>query len=97
LSPAGLPDRVRRQPHRTHGGLGALAVVSAPASSRMFGDPSLISACRKPCGLSQGALPPRRHRKDMILALIACRRRRGTGYAVEYAGAAISELPFEGR
>ena len=46
----------------------------------------------------EGRLPPGVTAKDLILALIGhAGAAAGTGYAVEYAGSAIRDLPVEGR
>ena len=84
----------------THGGLGALAFgIGSSELTHVLATQSLIQ--RRPKTLRarfEGELSPGVTAKDMILALIGhVGAAGGTGYAVEYAGSAIRELPVEGR
>jgi 3-isopropylmalate/(R)-2-methylmalate dehydratase large subunit len=84
----------------THGGLGALAFgIGSSELTHVLATQALIQ--RRPKTLRarfEGRLQPGVTAKDMILALIGhVGAAGGTGYAVEYAGSAIRELPIEGR
>jgi 3-isopropylmalate/(R)-2-methylmalate dehydratase large subunit len=84
----------------THGGLGALAFgIGSSELAHVLATQALIQ--RRPKSMrvkfegrmSAGVTP-----KDLILALIGhVGAAGGTGYAVEYAGSAIREMPVEGR
>src|SRR3979490_2694932 len=84
----------------THGGLGALAFgIGSSELTHVLATQAIIQRRPKTRRVRfEGPLPPGVTAKDLILALIghigaAC----GTGYAVEYAGSAITEMPVEGR
>src|SRR5437660_4537882 len=84
----------------THGGLGALAFgIGSSELTHVLATQALIQ--RRPRTMRvrfEGKLPRGVVAKDMILALIGhIGAAGGTGYAVEYAGAAIREMPVEGR
>jgi len=84
----------------THGGLGALAFgIGSSEVTHVLATQALIQ--RRPRTMRvnfEGRLPLGVTAKDMILALIGqIGAAGGTGYAVEYAGGAIRELPIEGR
>ena len=84
----------------THGGLGALAFgIGSSELTHVLATQALIQ--RRPRTMRvnfEGRLPLGVTAKDMILALIGqIGAAGGTGYAVEYAGSAIRELPIEGR
>ena len=84
----------------THGGLGALAFgIGSSEVTHVLATQALIQ--RRPRTMRvnfEGRLPLGVTAKDMILALIGqIGAAGGTGYAVEYAGSAIRELPIEGR
>jgi 3-isopropylmalate/(R)-2-methylmalate dehydratase large subunit len=84
----------------THGGLGALAFgIGSSELAHVLATQALIQ--RRPMTMRvrfEGKLPLGVTAKDMILALIGhVGAAGGTGYAVEYAGGAIRELPVEGR
>jgi 3-isopropylmalate/(R)-2-methylmalate dehydratase large subunit len=84
----------------THGGLGALAFgIGSSELTHVLAAQALIQ--RRPRTMRvkfEGKLPLGVTAKDMILALIGhIGAAGGTGYAVEYAGSAIRDLPIEGR
>jgi len=84
----------------THGGLGALAFgIGSSELAHVLATQALIQ--RRPRTMRvrfEGKLPLGVTAKDMILALIGhVGAAGGTGYAVEYAGSAIRDLPVEGR
>ena len=84
----------------THGGLGALAFgIGSSELTHVLATQALIQ--RRPKTMRakfEGKLPLGITAKDMILALIGhVGAAGGTGYAVEYAGSAIRDLPVEGR
>ena len=84
----------------THGGLGALAFgIGSSELTHVLATQALIQRRPKTMRvkfegrMSAGVTP-----KDLILALIGhIGAAGGTGYAVEYAGSAISEMGIEGR
>jgi 3-isopropylmalate/(R)-2-methylmalate dehydratase large subunit len=84
----------------THGGLGALAFgIGSSELAHVLATQALIQRRPKTMRvkfegkMSAGVTP-----KDLILALIGhVGAAGGTGYAVEYAGSAIREMPVEGR
>jgi 3-isopropylmalate/(R)-2-methylmalate dehydratase large subunit len=84
----------------THGGLGALAFgIGSSELTHVLATQALIQ--RRPKTMRarfEGRLPFGVTAKDLILALIGhVGAAGGTGYAVEYAGSAIKDLPVEGR
>jgi 3-isopropylmalate/(R)-2-methylmalate dehydratase large subunit len=84
----------------THGGLGALAFgIGSSELTHVLATQALIQ--RRPKTMRarfEGRLPFGVTAKDLILALIGhVGAAGGTGYAVEYAGSAIREMPVEGR
>ncbi len=84
----------------TVGGIGALAFgIGSTQVEHVFA--TQVLPMRKPKTMRvtfEGALNPNVFAKDMILYLIGrIGARAGTGYAVEFAGPAISALPIEGR
>ena len=84
----------------THGGLGALAFgIGSSELTHVLATQALIQ--RRPRIMRvrfEGKLPRGVVAKDMILALIGhIGAAGGTGYAVEYAGSAILDMPIEGR
>jgi 3-isopropylmalate/(R)-2-methylmalate dehydratase large subunit len=84
----------------THGGLGALAFgIGSSELTHVLATQALIQ--RRPKAMRvkfEGKLPLGVTAKDMILALIGhVGAAGGTGYAVEYAGSTISDMPIEGR
>ncbi len=84
----------------THGGLGALAFgIGSSELTHVLATQALIQRRPKTMRVKfEGKLPLGVTAKDMILALIGqVGVAGGTGYAVEYAGSAIRELPVEGR
>jgi 3-isopropylmalate/(R)-2-methylmalate dehydratase large subunit len=84
----------------THGGLGALAFgIGSSELSHVLATQALIQRRPKTMRVKfEGKLPIGVTAKDMILALIGhVGAAGGTGYAVEYAGSAIRDLPIEGR
>ena len=84
----------------THGGLGALAFgIGSSELTHVLATQALIQRRPKTMRVSfEGKLPLGVTAKDMILAAIGqIGAAGGTGYAVEYAGSAIRELPVEGR
>jgi 3-isopropylmalate/(R)-2-methylmalate dehydratase large subunit len=84
----------------THGGLGALAFgIGSSELAHVLATQALIQRRPKTMRvkfegrMSAGVTP-----KDLILALIGhVGAAGGTGYAVEYVGSAIREMPVEGR
>src|SRR5579863_2893583 len=84
----------------THGGLGALAFgIGSSELTHVLATQALIQRRPKTMRvrfegrMSAGVTP-----KDLILALIGhVGAAGGTGYAVEYAGSAIRDMPVEGR
>src|SRR5262245_59889718 len=84
----------------THGGLGALAFgIGSSELAHVLATQALIQRRPKTMRVKfEGELPLGVTAKDMILALIGhIGAAGGTGYAVEYAGSAIRDLPIEGR
>jgi 3-isopropylmalate/(R)-2-methylmalate dehydratase large subunit len=84
----------------THGGLGALAFgIGSSELTHVLATQALIQRRPKTMRVRfEGKLPPGVVAKDLILALIGyIGAAGGTGYAVEYAGSAIREMPIEGR
>jgi len=84
----------------THGGLGALAFgIGSSELAHVLATQALIQRRPKTMRVMfEGRLPFGVTAKDMILALIGhVGAAGGTGYAVEYAGSAIRDLPIEGR
>ncbi len=84
----------------THGGLGALAFgIGSSELTHVLATQALIQ--RRPKSMRvrfEGKLPLGVTAKDMVLALIGhVGAAGGAGYAVEYAGSAIRDLPVEGR
>src|SRR5437660_3680920 len=84
----------------THGGLGALAFgIGSSELTHVLATQAIIQ--RRPKTLRvmfEGRLPFGVTAKDLILALIGhIGAAGGSGYAVEYAGSAIRDLPIEGR
>ena len=84
----------------THGGLGALAFgIGSSELTHVLATQALIQRRPKTMRVKfEGKLPFGVTAKDLILALIGhVGAAGGTGYAVEYAGSAIRDLPVEGR
>jgi len=84
----------------THGGLGALAFgIGSSELTHVLATQALIQRRPKTMRVKfNGRLPLGVTAKDLILALIGhIGAAGGTGYAVEYAGSAISDMPVEGR
>ena len=84
----------------THGGLGALAFgIGSSELTHVLATQALIQRRPKTMRVKfEGKLPFGVTAKDMILALIGhVGAAGGTGYAVEYAGSAIRDMPVEGR
>jgi 3-isopropylmalate/(R)-2-methylmalate dehydratase large subunit len=84
----------------THGGLGALAFgIGSSELTHVLATQALIQRRPKTMRVMfEGRLPFGVTAKDLILALIGhIGAAGGTGYAVEYAGSAIRDLPIEGR
>lgn len=84
----------------THGGLGALAFgIGSSELTHVLATQALIQ--RRPKAMRvkfEGKLSLGVTAKDLILTLIGhVGAAGGTGYAVEYAGSAIREMPVEGR
>jgi 3-isopropylmalate/(R)-2-methylmalate dehydratase large subunit len=84
----------------THGGLGALAFgIGSSELTHVLATQAIIQ--RRPKTMRarfEGRMAYGVTAKDMILALIGeVGAAGGTGYAVEYAGSAIRDLPIEGR
>jgi 3-isopropylmalate/(R)-2-methylmalate dehydratase large subunit len=84
----------------THGGLGALAFgIGSSELTHVLATQALIQRRPKTMRVKfEGKLSLGVTAKDLILALIGhVGAAGGTGYAVEYAGSAIREMPVEGR
>jgi len=84
----------------THGGLGALAFgIGSSELAHVLATQALIQRRPKTMRVKfEGKLSLGVTAKDLILALIGhIGAAGGTGYAVEYAGSAIREMPVEGR
>ena len=84
----------------THGGLGALAFgIGSSELTHVLATQALIQRRPKTMRVRfEGKLPFGVTAKDMILALIGhVGAAGGVGFAVEYAGNAIRDLPVEGR
>lgn len=84
----------------THGGLGALAFgIGSSELTHVLASQALIQRRPKTMRVKfDGRLPLGVTAKDLILALIGhVGAAGGTGYAVEYAGSAIRDMPVEGR
>jgi 3-isopropylmalate/(R)-2-methylmalate dehydratase large subunit len=84
----------------THGGLGALAFgIGSSELTHVLATQALIQRRPKTMRVKfEGKLSLGVTAKDLILALIGrIGAAGGTGYAVEYAGSAIREMPIEGR
>src|SRR6201993_3265304 len=84
----------------THGGMGALAFgIGSSELAHVLATQAIIQRRPKTMRVKfEGKLPLGVTAKDMILALIGyIGAAGGTGYAVEYAGSAIRDLPVEGR
>jgi 3-isopropylmalate/(R)-2-methylmalate dehydratase large subunit len=84
----------------THGGVGALAFgIGSSELAHVLATQAIIQ--RRPRTMRvkfEGKLPLGVVAKDLILALIGhIGAAGGTGYAVEYAGSAIRDMPIEGR
>jgi 3-isopropylmalate/(R)-2-methylmalate dehydratase large subunit len=84
----------------THGGLGALAFgIGSSELTHVLATQAIIQRRPKTMRVRfEGRLPTGVTAKDLILALIGhVGAAGGTGYAVEYAGSAIRDMPVEGR
>src|ERR1700710_1050095 len=84
----------------THGGLGALAFgIGSSELTHVLATQAIIQRRPKTMRVTfEGRLPFGVTAKDLILALIGhIGAAGGTGYAVEYAGSAIRDMPIEGR
>jgi 3-isopropylmalate/(R)-2-methylmalate dehydratase large subunit len=84
----------------THGGLGALAFgIGSSELTHVLATQALIQRRPKTMRVKfEGKFPLGVVAKDLILTLIGhIGAAGGTGYAVEYAGSAIRDLPIEGR
>jgi 3-isopropylmalate/(R)-2-methylmalate dehydratase large subunit len=84
----------------THGGLGALAFgIGSSELTHVLATQAIIQRRPKTMRVMfEGRLPFGVTAKDLILALIGhVGAAGGTGYAVEYAGSAIRDMPVEGR
>jgi 3-isopropylmalate/(R)-2-methylmalate dehydratase large subunit len=84
----------------THGGLGALAFgIGSSELTHVLATQALIQRRPKTMRVKfEGHLSSGVTAKDLILALIGhIGAAGGTGYAVEYAGSAISDMGIEGR
>src|SRR6202158_468640 len=84
----------------THGGLCALAFgIGSSELTHVLATQAIIQRRPKTMRVRfEGRLPFGVTAKDLILALIGhIGAAGGTGYAVEYAGSAIRDLPIEGR
>src|SRR5262249_38680385 len=84
----------------THGALGALAFgAGASEVAHVLATQTLWQSKPKNMRVSvSGNLAPGVHAKDVILAIIAnIGAAGGTGYVIEYSGAAIRGLSIEGR
>src|ERR1700731_444644 len=83
----------------THGGLGALAFgIGSSELTHVLATQAIIQRRPKTMRVMfEGRLPLGVTAKDLILTLIGhVGAAGGTGYAVEYAGSAIRDLPVEG-
>jgi 3-isopropylmalate/(R)-2-methylmalate dehydratase large subunit len=84
----------------THGGLGALAFgIGSSELAHVLATQAIIQRRPKTMRVTfEGRLPFGVTAKDLILTLIGhIGAAGGTGYAVEYAGSAIRDMPVEGR
>ena len=84
----------------TIGGVGALAWgIGASEAEHVLATQTLAQAKPKTMRVNfEGALRPGVFAKDMILALIGTiGAQGGIGYATEYAGSAVRDLPIDGR
>jgi len=84
----------------THGGLGALAFgIGSSELAHVLATQALIQRRPKTMRVKfEGKMSACVTPKDLILALIGhIGAAGGTGYAVEYAGSAIRDMPVEGR
>src|SRR3954470_21052100 len=84
----------------THGGLGALAFgIGSSELTHVLATQAIIQRRPKTMRVKfEGKLSTGVTAKDLILALIGqIGAAGGTGYAVEYAGSAIRDMPVEGR
>src|SRR5580692_4715851 len=84
----------------THGGLGALAFgIGSSELTHVLATQALIQRRPKTKRVKfEGKLSSGVTAKDLILALIGhVGAAGGTGYAVEYAGSAVRDMPIEGR
>ena len=84
----------------TIGGVGALAWgIGASEAEHVLATQTLAQAKPKTMRVNfEGALRPGVFAKDMILALIGkIGAQGGIGYATEYAGSAVRDLPIDGR
>src|SRR3984893_17797906 len=84
----------------THGGIGALAFgIGSSEVTHVLATQTIIQRRPKTMRVMfEGRLPFGVTAKDLILALIGdVGAAGGTGYAVEYAGSAIRDMPPEGR
>jgi 3-isopropylmalate/(R)-2-methylmalate dehydratase large subunit len=84
----------------THGGLGALAFgIGSSELAHVLATQAIMQRRPKTMRVTfEGRLPFGVTAKDLILTLIGhIGAAGGTGYAVEYAGSAIRDLPVEGR
>jgi 3-isopropylmalate/(R)-2-methylmalate dehydratase large subunit len=84
----------------THGGMGALAFgIGSSELSHVLATQTLIQRRPKTMRVRfEGVMRPGVTAKDLILALIGhVGAAGGAGYAVEYAGSTIRDMPIEGR
>jgi 3-isopropylmalate/(R)-2-methylmalate dehydratase large subunit len=84
----------------THGGLGALAFgIGSSELTHVLATQALMQRRPKTMRVKfEGRMSAGVTAKDLILALIGhVGAAGGTGYAVEYAGSAIRDMPIEGR
>ena len=84
----------------THGGLGALAFgIGSSELAHVLATQALIQRRPKTMRVRfEGKVPFGVTAKDLILALIGqVGAAGGTGYAVEYGGSAVRDMPIEGR
>ena len=84
----------------THGAFGALAFgIGTSEVEHVLATQTLIQSNLKSMRITvNGALPDACSAKDLVLALISkIGTAGGTGYVIEYAGQAISDLSMEGR
>jgi 3-isopropylmalate/(R)-2-methylmalate dehydratase large subunit len=84
----------------THGGMGALAFgIGSSELAHVLATQAIIQRRPKTMRVKfEGKIPLGVVAKDLILALIGhIGAAGGTGYAVEYAGSAIRDMPIEGR